>query len=913
MPNASSFDIESKRWYPITRPASLSLPQVMACYYAFPFGYSRDHRPWFPESEVLEAVSDKPFSQWVDITGVREFIQDEISRLARRKVTIEACRVKGERNVRLMAFMLMEDNSWLFSPSLYDLSTSLERISDRLSSMGINDVKIEVWETDFHLMVMAEDDKKTVGQLLKTNACSFFCLSSYKHRIIIRFFIARMSEEHSLFPEIDFADLDDILNHPIDSATVDLPFSWDVDDTIDPQQLSSPPTFGGAIHVTDFEPLNIVQPSEPSNSPITPDPKPLTYQPKPGKRLSLISVRVLNKWLSAHTHHPYPTVAEVESIIRQTGLSKQQILNWFANARRRKKFERVETDLSSGSSEASPRDIPVRPPTPFVQQSPFERWRNSPPEDEPSSMAAIARAVSGAEGSIEGGRMRARHAPSVTSSWATSAETSDSSRSSHVGSDGSLDSMRKVAKKRRRAGPRGRRYGTKQLAQHLSLEQWECSPLGPTVLNEQSEPTCVYCGVVNPEAAHFEAHNHDLCQKRERGERTFYRKDHLRQHLRLVHGSELRKVPMEDWKFKHEDVLSRCGFCDISMTTWSERMNHLAEHFKEGMTMADWKGNWGFDASTLDMVENHMPPYLIDYERNSPLPFTTSQGAPYSSTSAFELLQLELDYFYSNYLDTHHTVPSSETLHLEACCIIFGAEISSSSTTQASSWLRDLILGTEHITAKARMTPMKSAAKSRFTELRIHSKKDIFEHCKLESGLREYVDMVGLLSLEVGDEELQKEACEIIKTMGGASPMFTGLLVGLVNASTRWLVPFRLRAGLTGQDSGQIGSQDNLSQLNALPFFGNIAHDNLVLAPALDKKIVSLNDGNMYRGLTRYLTRYVARTISPLNPTSHVPTDEELQYQARWIEYDSHDVWNQTPADNADWLAEFKKESGLFT
>ncbi|KAH7183576.1 uncharacterized protein B0J16DRAFT_386649 [Fusarium flagelliforme] len=746
-----------------------------------------------------------------------------------------------------------------------------------------------------------------------------------------------MSEEHSLFPEIDFADLEDILNHPVDSVAVDLPFSWDVDDTIDPQQLSSPPTFGGAIHVTNLEPINIVQPSEPSNSPVTPDPKPLTYQPKPGKRLSLISVRVLNKWLSAHTHHPYPTVAEVESMIRQTGLSKQQILNWFANARRRKKFERVETDLSSGSSEACPRDIPVRPPTPFVQQSPFERWRDSPPEDEPSSMAAIARAVSGAEEHSESGRMRSRHAPSVTGSWATSAETSDSSRSSHVGSDGSLDSLRKVAKKRRRAGPRGRRYGTRQLAQvchrfqctfctetfklkhtwtrhertqHLSLEQWECSPLGPTVLNEQSEPTCVYCGIVSPEAGHFETHNHDLCQKRERGERTFYRKDHLRQHLRLVHGSEFRKIPMEDWKFKHEDVLSRCGFCDINMTTWSERMNHLAEHFKEGMTMADWKGNWGFDASTLDMVENHMPPYLIDYERNSPLPFTTSQGAPYSSTNAFELLQLELDYFYSNYLDTHHTIPSSETLHLEACCIIFGAEISSSSTNPACSWLRDLVLGTEHITAKARMTPMKSAAKSRFTELRIHSKKDIFEHCKLESGLREYVDMLGLLSLEVGDEELQKEACEIIKTMGGASPMFTGLLVGLANASTRWLVPFRLRAGLSGHNSGQIETQDNLSQLNALPFYTD--YDNPVLAPALDQKIVSLNDGNMYRGFTRDLTRYVARTISPLNPTSHVPTDEELQYQARWIEYDSHDVWNQTPADNADWLAEFKKESGLF-
>jgi hypothetical protein len=68
------------------------------------------------------------------------------------------------------------------------------------------------------------------------------------------------------------------------------------------------------------------------------------------------------------------------------------------------------------------------------------------------------------------------------------------------------------------------------------------------------------------------------------------------------------KWPMEEWKLKHEDVLSRCGFCDVDMTTWSERGNHLAWHFKEGSTMADWKGNWGFDAATLEMVENSMPP-----------------------------------------------------------------------------------------------------------------------------------------------------------------------------------------------------------------------------------------------------------------------------------------------------------------
>ncbi|KAF5679142.1 monocarboxylate transporter [Fusarium heterosporum] len=665
--------------------------------------------------------------------------------------------------------------------------------------------------------------------------------------------------------------------------------------------------------------------------------------PKCGKRLSLNSVRVLNKWLASNTHHPYPSVGEVETIERQTGLSRRQILNWFANARRRKRYIQQQTaDQSSGSSGASPLDIPPRPATPFIHQSPFERWQNSPPEDEPSSMTAIARAVSGASA----GPPRSTQPRKTPSSTAPSVDNSDSSISSlgstysHA-SDVSLESFKQVVKRRRRAGLQTFKlkhtWSRHERTQHLSLEQWECSPSGPTVLNQQSEPVCVYCGRVNPEEFHFEMHNHDLCHNRERGERTFFRKDHLRQHLRLVHGSEFIRWPMEEWKIRHEDVVSRCGFCDLVMTMWSERVDHLAQHFKEGSTMADWKGHWGFDSATFEMVENSMPPYLIDYERNSPLPFTTHQGAPYSSTSAFELLQLELDYFYSNYVDIHHTTPSNEVLHLEACCIIFGAEMCYQDTLPTvSSWLRDLLMGTEVIANKARVAPMKSAARSRFTELRIHSKRDIFEDCKLENALHQYVDMLKLLNLEIADDELQREACSVINHMPNASPVFANLLIALVYGSTHWLGPFRLRAGLP---SAEVASYSNLAREDEQLNDANLSqHDEFLdqnaetqiavvedigLLPSsqfgLDPpaftqgpKVISLNDGNMYRGLTRDLTRYVARTISPLNPTSHVPTDEELQYQARWIMYDCHDVWNQTPADNPDWLDEFKRESGFF-
>jgi len=47
------------------------------------------------------------------------------------------------------------------------------------------------------------------------------------------------------------------------------------------------------------------------------------------------------------------------------------------------------------------------------------------------------------------------------------------------------------------------------------------------------------------------------------------------------------------------------------MDSWSIRVDHLADHFKGGKSMADWKGDWGFEAPILDLVENGMPPCEI--------------------------------------------------------------------------------------------------------------------------------------------------------------------------------------------------------------------------------------------------------------------------------------------------------------
>ncbi|KAK7403098.1 hypothetical protein QQX98_011163 [Neonectria punicea] len=119
---------------------------------------------------------------------------------------------------------------------------------------------------------------------------------------------------------------------------------------------------------------------------------------KSGIRFNKEAVRILKHWLSTHSGHPYPSEAERRTLQGQTGLNRTQIANWLANARRRGKIPVSRGASSHQSSSPNPIDIPRRPGTPAVnagppQMNPLERWVDSPPENEPASASAIARAM----------------------------------------------------------------------------------------------------------------------------------------------------------------------------------------------------------------------------------------------------------------------------------------------------------------------------------------------------------------------------------------------------------------------------------------------------------------------------------------------------------------------------------------
>ncbi|KAG5659455.1 hypothetical protein KAF25_002014 [Fusarium avenaceum] len=175
---------------------------------------------------------------------------------------------------------------------------------------------------------------------------------------------------------------------------------------------------------------------------------------------------------------------------------------------------------------------------------------------------------------------------------------------------------------------------------HLSLEQWKCSRYGPTINRPDGKTYCIFCNCLDPTAEHPELHNYAACVAQPEEARLFHRKDHLRQHLRLFHQGCNINDSMKSWLSSVDDVVSRCGFCDEQMASWTERQKHLAAHFRMGSDMKEWKGDRGFDRQIDDMVENDMPAFLIGDQRRTMEPFSASR-ADHRATSLSDGVSIE--------------------------------------------------------------------------------------------------------------------------------------------------------------------------------------------------------------------------------------------------------------------------------
>ncbi|KAG8627119.1 hypothetical protein KVT40_004602 [Elsinoe batatas] len=291
------------------------------------------------------------------------------------------------------------------------------------------------------------------------------------------------------------------------------------------------------------------------------------------------------------------------------------------------------------------------------QPLPMQRWRNSPPEDEPTPFAAIANSISQIHPRSHD---RARNISDQSSprssphdrgpSSAASLENDASSTSTQ--SARSFDSARsgrsaRSSKAKASAGQSRRKadasisrtfqctfccdtfrtrydWTRHEKSLHLALADWQCAPPDGIVATPTTgQPRCIYCHSFETGAGHLSSHGHYACRLGSAPPPTFKRRDHLFQHLRLVHHIE--NVPCkDDWKATAPMISSRCGFCDMRLSTWDERCEHLSAHFRQGKTMADWQGDHDFEPHIEACILHALPPYLIASEAKSLVPYSAT-------------------------------------------------------------------------------------------------------------------------------------------------------------------------------------------------------------------------------------------------------------------------------------------------
>ena len=159
----------------------------------------------------------------------------------------------------------------------------------------------------------------------------------------------------------------------------------------------------------------------------------------------------------------------------------------------------------------------------------------------------------------------------------------------------------------------------------------------------------------------------------------------------------------------------------------------------------------------------------------------------------------------------------------------------------------------------------------------------MFEDDPMERQLHEYVRARTILGLTALDSELQVEACNILSRADEASINVSddvaNFLLRLVLGSTDWLAGFRQRASLP--------RSEDIMDVNTR---------------SKDPTTIDSTIHN-YSRLEAELADFVKARAS----MGIIPSDTDLQRQARLIIYEFDDAWNQTAADSANWLDAFKR------
>lgn len=108
---------------------------------------------------------------------------------------------------------------------------------------------------------------------------------------------------------------------------------------------------------------------------------------------------------------------------------------------------------------------------------------------------------------------------------------------------------------------------------------------------------CVFCSDAVDDLNHFNHHNVQICLEKSESERTFARKDLLKQHVlqkHLVAANDYTRRWFDSPNFWSETVDMSLearwrGFYSLILDDMPARMSHVAQHFRSGLDMTTWE------------------------------------------------------------------------------------------------------------------------------------------------------------------------------------------------------------------------------------------------------------------------------------------------------------------------------------
>jgi hypothetical protein len=130
-------------------------------------------------------------------------------------------------------------------------------------------------------------------------------------------------------------------------------------------------------------------------------------------------------------------------------------------------------------------------------------------------------------------------------------------------------------------------------AVHYNPTHWTCcSSLNANVVIED----CLMCPAKKVKLSHLIEKHFSACAQRNLEDRTFFRKDQLKQHVRrhvslATNWPPIPEALLQAWRSDNpmltESAL-HCGFCGRTFETWKKRTDHVADHLSRGMDKSRW-------------------------------------------------------------------------------------------------------------------------------------------------------------------------------------------------------------------------------------------------------------------------------------------------------------------------------------